>query len=112
GRFKVDVDLFPRKHIKRRGQLQAIRMGDFTAVRYSVTNSDAPFRLYNVVKDPHEDHNLSGDRKYAGRLAMMAAMTKEVRLREPSAHRPYDNDLVPSVTVANRKEGVLDYSIY
>ena len=76
--FKVDKELFARKHVRGRGQLQSIRIGDFTAVRYGVSNAAAPFSL-NVVTDPHEDHDLAGDPAYADRVAQAETMTKEVR---------------------------------
>jgi arylsulfatase A-like enzyme len=50
------------------GDQMAIRAGDFKLVRYD-TNADtltgarnqptSPFKLYNVVADPHEDHDLA-----------------------------------------------------
>jgi hypothetical protein len=110
--FPVDKQLGKRKHFKRRNQMQAIRIGDYTAVRYSVTNSADPFRLYNVVTDPHEDHNLADDPAFADRVALAREMTKEVRRPEPSAPRPYDNDLVPAISVNCKTNGVLDYAAY
>lgn len=112
GHFQVDKDIFKRKRVNRRGQLQAVRVGDLTAVRYSVTNSNDPFRLYNVVTDPHENYNLARNPAYAAQLAMMKNLVKEVRRPEPSAHRPYDQDLMPAVTVSARTNGMLDYSVY
>lgn len=109
--FKVDKQLFKRKQIAGRGQLQSIRIGDFTAVRYSVTNSAVPFRLYNVVTDPHEDHNLADDPAYADRVALAAEMCREVRRPNPSARRPYDKDLIAATTV-NCKTNALDFSIF
>jgi arylsulfatase A-like enzyme len=110
--FPVDKQLGKRKHFKRRNQMQAIRIGDYTAVRYSVTNSADPFRLYNVVTDPHEDHDLADDPAFADRVALAREMTKEVRRPEPSAPRPYDNDLVPAISVNCKTNGVLDYAAY
>ena len=48
-KFKVDAKMFARKQVTERGQMQSIRAGDSVAVRYSVTNSAQPFRLYNVI---------------------------------------------------------------
>lgn len=110
--FKVDKELFARKHIQGRGQLQAIRLGDFMAVRYGINNSDKPFRLYNVVTDPHEDHGLAGDPKYQAIVAKARSMVKEVRRPDAEAPRPYDNDFVPAVAVDCKTDGVLDYATY
>lgn len=111
--FPVDKELFARKHIKGRGQLQSIRIGDFVAVRYSVNNKDdTPFRLYNVVTDPHEDHNLAGDPAYAERLAQARAMTLQVRRPDPDAPRPYDKVPVPATSVNCKLDGKLNYAVY
>ncbi len=109
--FPVDKELFARKHIKGRGEMQSIRIGDFTAVRYGVSNTPSPFRLYNVVTDPHEDHNLAGDPAYAALLAKAREMTLQARRPDREAPRPYDRDLVPA-TVVNCKTNGLDYAVY
>ncbi len=115
GNFRVDGGtngLYARKHVTGRGQLQSIRIGDYVAVRYSITNSDDPFRLYDVVTDPHEDHDLSGDPAQAALLAHVQDLVKEVRHPDPDAPRPYDNDLVPAVPTGTQAEGKLDYALY
>ena len=109
--FAVDKELFARKHINGRGQLQAIRLGDFMAVRYGVGKPEKPFRLYNVVTDPHEDHNLGDSPAYAQLLDEARALTSQVRRPEPSAKRPYDDVLLPA-TVVNNKEPGLKYAVY
>jgi arylsulfatase A-like enzyme len=110
--FPIDKALDKRKHVAKRNQMQSIRLGDFTAVRYAITNSAEPFRLYNVVRDPHEDHNLAGDPACATVLAQARAMTLQVRRPDPEAPRPYDNDPVPAVAVDCKKDGMLDYAAY
>jgi arylsulfatase A-like enzyme len=110
--FPVDAQLFRRKQVTGRGQLQAVRIGEYTAVRYEVTNSAAPFRLYNVVTDEHEDHDLAGDPTNATLLAHIRDLVKQLRRPAPGAFRPYDRDLVPAVTVAGITNGVLDYALY
>ena len=119
GRFPVDgkpagknKGLFARKGVKARGQLQSIRLGDYVAVRYSITNSTDPFRLYDVVTDPHEDHDLSGDPAQAALLAHVQDLVKEVRRPDPDAPRPYDHDLVPAVQTGAQARGKLDYALY
>jgi hypothetical protein len=110
--FPVDKALGKRKNFKRRNQMQAIRIGDFAAVRYSVTNSSDPFRLYNVVTDPHEDHDLAGDPAYAAPLAKAREMVNEVRRPDPAAPRPYDNDFTPAVSVNCKTDGLLHCAVY
>jgi hypothetical protein len=110
--FPVDKALGKRKNAPKRNQMQSIRLGDFTAVRYAITNSAEPFRLYNVIRDPHEDHNLAGDPACAAVLARARTMTLQVRRPDPEAPRPYDNDPVPAIAVNCKKEGMLDYAVY
>ena len=115
GKFRVDGapdGLFARKGVNARGQLQSIRIGDYVAVRYSITDSATPFRLYDVVTDPHEDHDLSADPTHATLLAHVRDLVKEVRHPDPDAPRPYDNDLVPAIQTGQQVDGKLDYSLY
>jgi arylsulfatase A-like enzyme len=110
--FPVDEALGRRKNFKRRNQMQAIRMGDYTAVRYSITNSSDPFRLYNVVIDPHEDHDLAGDARYSAQLAAARQLTMEVRRPAPGVPRPYDNVLVPAVAVNCKSDGMVNCAAF
>jgi arylsulfatase A-like enzyme len=110
--FPVDKALGKRKNVGKRNQMQSIRVGDFTAVRYAITNSADPFRLYNVVRDPHEDRNLADDPACAAVLAKAREMTLQVRRPDPDAPRPYDNDPVPAVSVNCTNEGTLNYAAY
>jgi len=119
GRFPVDGKakgqtngLFARKGVQSRGQLQSIRVGDFVAVRYSVTNSQIPFRLYNVVEDPHEDHDLSANLTNAALLTRLQTLAQEVRQPSPEAPRPYDRELVPAARVNGLRSGWLAYAVY
>jgi len=101
GTFPVDggtFGLFTRKNVSARAQLQSIRVGDYVAVRYNITNSTDPFRLYNVVTDPHEDNDLSANPTNAAFLAQVQNIVKQVRQPNSSASRPYDSDLVPAST--------------
>ena len=111
-KFKVDAKMFARKQVTERGQLQSIRVGDYVAVRYSITNSAAPFRLYNVIADPHEDHDLSADPANAALLSHIQDLVKQVRHPDPEAARPYDNDLVPAASTGEQTNGILDYAVY
>jgi len=110
--FPVDKEVGRRKKVGQRNQMQSIRVGDFTAVRYSITNSADPFRLYDVIRDPHEDHDLASDPDYAAVLAKAREMTSQVRLPDTNAPRPYDNVPLAAVPVNNTQNGMLDYAIY
>jgi arylsulfatase A-like enzyme len=113
GSFGIDGGpdgLFARKQVSKRRQMQAIRIGDFMGVRYDITSDDSPMRLYNVVLDPHEDHNLADDSQYAGLLQQMWDGLKQSHAANDSAPRPYDGDLVPAAR-AQTAPG-LAYSTY
>jgi arylsulfatase A-like enzyme len=137
GTFPVDggtSGLFARKGVSARNQLQSIRIGDYVAVRYSITSGTDPFRLYNVVADPHEDNDLSGNPTNAAFLAQVQTIVKQVRQPNSSAARPYDSDLVPAAafsagtnpvspvtpetalapfaTINGITNGALDYAVY
>jgi len=115
GTFAVDGGtdgLFARKDVSARNQLQSIRVGDFVAVRYSITNGTDPFRLYNVVADPHEDNDLSGNATNAALLATVQNLVKEVRHPDSGAARPYDSDLVPATATTAVTNGVLNYAAF
>ena len=117
GTFPVDggaAGLFARKGVSARNQLQSIRSGDFVAVRYNIASATDPFRLYNVVTDPHEDANLAGYATNAAFLATLSNLTAQVRLPEPNASdpRPYDSQLVPPTNNVATTNGLLDYALF
>ena len=115
GTFPVDGGtdgLFARKGVTEREQLQSIRVGDYVAIRYSIINSTDPFRLYDVVTDPHEDNDVSGNPANAAFLANVQSLVKQVRHPDVQAPRPYDNDLVPATNVDGITNGALDYAVY
>ncbi len=110
--FRVDKELGARKHVGKRNQMQSVRMGDFVAVRYGITNANDPFRLYDVVKDPHEDRDLSGESTCAETLAKIRTKAFEVHRPDPEAPRPYDNAPIPAVKLDCKLEGLLECSTY
>lgn len=72
------------------GDQQAVRIGDFVGVRVQIKDADTPLKLYNVVTDPHEDRDLSGDPKHTGLLAKMKALMASEHTPQPGNPRPYD----------------------
>ena len=88
GSFAVDGGpdgLFARKDVTKRRQMQAIRIGDYMGVRYNITSDDSPLRLYNVVLDPHEDHDLAADPGHAPLIQQMRDALKQSHVADPSA---------------------------
>ncbi|MES2924681.1 MAG: sulfatase-like hydrolase/transferase [Verrucomicrobiota bacterium] len=80
-----------------RKQMQMTRIGNYTGFRYSITSHKDPFEIYDIEKDPGQRVNL------ASSLPDLQQEMKDrvLRLRRPdeSAPRPYDEELVPAVTV-------------
>ncbi|MFD0892534.1 sulfatase-like hydrolase/transferase [Luteolibacter ambystomatis] len=90
---------------RQRGQMQVIRLGDMTGVRYAVKSHADDFEIYNVVQDPQQTKNLA-----AQNSALQQEMKDKVlQLRRPSsaAKRPYDSELVPADKVAQPEPGVV-----
>ncbi len=64
-----------------RGLQQMVRDGDYVALRTRMREGGAKVRLYNVVDDPFEAHDLSGDPSQSERLAELTAILDR-RFRE------------------------------
>jgi arylsulfatase A-like enzyme len=97
GQTPPSKDVFARKGTTGRGQQQFIRIGDFVGVRTQIKSHDDPLRLYNVMTDPHEDHNLASDPAHAELLATMKDLLITARRPDAEAKRPYDDALLPAV---------------
>ena len=105
------ADVYARKHVTGRGVQQMLREGDLVAIRTQVEHPDDPLRLYNVVLDPHEDHNLADDPQYAPMLKKMRDDLAGVRRPDKEAPRPYDQVLIPSVDAAVQPHAI-DVDLY
>lgn len=93
-------DVLNRKGMTARGQQQLVRIGDFVGVRTDIRSADAPLRLYNVVKDVHQDHDLAKDPAHADLLHRMNALLVTARTPDSSVPRPYDSVPLPAVDVS------------
>jgi arylsulfatase A-like enzyme len=90
------ADIIARKG-PARGQQQVLRLGDDVAIRLVIRSADDPLRLYDVVHDPHQDHDLSGDPKYAAILTRARALLPALHRPAADAKRPYDDAAIPAV---------------
>ncbi len=112
GKNPASGDVFTRKGVNGRGQQQILRIGDFVGVRTQIESATDALRLYNVMSDPHEDHNLAADPAHAGLLAKMKQMLPTVRRPDPGAPRPYDSELLPAVVADGVEPGALQVAAY
>ena len=93
------ADIIARKGAAR-GQQQSVRVGDLVAIRVDIKHADDPVRLYDVVRDPHQDHDLSADPAHAADLRRMRAIMAGVHRPDAEAKRPYDDTPVPAAAAA------------
>jgi arylsulfatase A-like enzyme len=84
------------------GQQQAVRIGDFIGFRARIAGADDPLRLYNVVLDPKEMHDLAGRPEHAALIARMRRILLTARRPQLGNPRPYDDAPLPAVTDVGR----------
>ena len=77
-----------------RGNMQAIRIGDFMGLRTAITSAENPFRIFNVVTDPKQSTNLALSRPDLQQTMRRLA----VGARRPlsTISRPYDTAQIPA----------------
>lgn len=86
------------------GNQQAVRIGDFVGLRVQIQGPETPLRLYNVATDPHEDHDLAADPKYAPLIAQMKDLMRTAHRPQPGNPRPYENAPLPATSVPVRTD--------
>lgn len=103
-------EFLPQHRNQKRGDMQAIRIGDFVGVRYNIKDSQDPFKIYNIVRDPQQSTDLSVER---GDLQQqMQDRTLQMRRPSSGAKRIYDQTPVPAIEAHNLTLGLdwFDYS--
>jgi arylsulfatase A-like enzyme len=111
GAQPASADVFRRKGVTGRGQQQVLRMGDFVGIRTQIKSADDPLRLYNVMTDPHEDHDLAADPAYAEILKRVRDELCSVHRPDADAPRPYDDEPLPAL-LARATTGTVDADAY
>jgi hypothetical protein len=102
----------PDHRNRKRNQMQMIRIGDYAGVRYNVQSHEDDFEIYNVVKDPGETTDLAQHPGMDSLQKRMKAKTLQVRRPEPSAPRPYDDELMPPVVLDKSARNGVKWSAY
>lgn len=91
-----------------RGQMQAVRVGDYMGIRTGITSATNPFQIYDVTTDLGQGTDL------AAGLPVLQQQMQDISLqtRRPlsDAARPYDSAAVPNASRA--LESGLSYSSY
>jgi arylsulfatase A-like enzyme len=80
-----------------RKQMQTIRIGDYMGIRYDIKSQTDPFEIYNVSLDPQETNNLAA--ALPALEKKMLATVLQARRPNSSALRPYDDELIPAVSM-------------
>jgi arylsulfatase A-like enzyme len=99
GKTPAFPEFEPSRIGKKRNQMQLIRMGNLVGVRYDIQSANDDFEIYNVVRDPKETNNLATKPGFEKMQARMKDKVLQVRQADPEAKRPYDDALIPAVTI-------------
>lgn len=94
----------------KRGQMQAIRIGDYMGVRYNIKSPEDPFQIFRVDEDTHEATNLAAN--LPGLERKMQQRVLQVRRPNATAPRPYDMMPVPASRESVPTNGMVTYAVY
>ncbi len=86
----------PTARDRRRGQMQAVRIGDIKGVRFDIQGPDDTFELYDLTADSTEATDLAASMPDLERR--MQAISRRARIPDASAERPYDEAPVPALS--------------
>ncbi|NPA36872.1 MAG: sulfatase-like hydrolase/transferase [Chlorobi bacterium] len=111
GRTPRYADFAPQHRGRIRNQMQVIRYGNYTGVRYDIKSADDDFEIYNVEQDPQQLNNLALNGNMKDIQRMMKARVLQMRVPNHSAPRPYDDALIPASDNSSAVMGYV-YKIY
>ncbi len=101
------AEFAPAHRNSERGQMQAIRIGDFMGVRYGVVSPTEPFGIFNVAADPQQATDLANTGpEFEALQRQMQTAVRSMRRPDGMARRPYDDELLPSVKSEKTVPGV------
>lgn len=87
---------------RKRGQMQMIRMGNYSGVRYDIKSAEDNFEIYDVVNDPKETNNLAVKPEFENMQLQMKASVLQTRHADAEAPRPYDDALIPAAKISGK----------
>ena len=100
------VEFEPDHRGRTRNQMQVIRLNGLQGVRYNILSQADDFEIYDVANDPKEATNLALNPSYASLQQQMKDRVLQLRRPDASASRPYDDELVPAVSVSPITPGI------
>lgn len=115
------AEFAPAHRGRKRGQMQAVRLGNHMGVRYDLASANDDFEIYDVVADPKQVVNLAQTSEKSDASASAASLDKQryaalqqqmkdrvLQSRRPDsdAARPYDRVPMPSVPIVDAKPGI------
>ena len=110
-------DFLKSRRSRRRKQMQVIRMAtedgkSYKGVRYNINSAEVDFEIYDVESDPNEAINLANTSASFRQLQRrMKAKVLQVRSRNDSAPRPYDDAVIPALEHASSDCQVFRFAI-
>ncbi|MGP1991308.1 sulfatase-like hydrolase/transferase [Zobellia laminariae] len=96
----------PNNRGRLRKQMQMMREGDVVGLRYNIQSADDDFEFYNVVEDTRQTLNLATLPNMEALQVQMKERVLQVRMPDTNAARPYDNAVVPAVSLHNPNSGL------
>jgi arylsulfatase A-like enzyme len=131
GGWTPNYQVFAPSHRgSKRGQMQAIRIGDYMGVRYDIKSPADPFQIFRVDDDTHEATNLAavlpesaanhkllsgenlGSDFFTKLEQEMRQRVLQVRRPNASAPRPFDQMPVPASRENVPTNGMVTYAVY
>lgn len=94
------------RRLRKRFQMQMIRLDDKVGVRYNVQSAGDNFEIYDVVGDPKQTKNIASDAACVSLQQMMKNKVLQVRRPDAEAPRPYDDMLIPFLANNNVENGI------
>jgi arylsulfatase A-like enzyme len=96
----------PAHRNRKRGQMQVIGLNNLRGVRYDINSANDDFEIYDVTHDLKQATNLALNPAYAEIQQRMKERVLQLRRPNSTAPRPYDDELVPSVSASSVTAGV------
>lgn len=103
--YTPDYPDFEAKRRKRlRREMQLIRIGNYSGVRYDIKNAQDDFEIYDVINDPKQKYDLAAT--LPGVQRQMKARALQMRRPDSTSIRPYDDAYVPGIDDQPSVKGV------